>query len=573
MVYSVRLLLTSLCLVGASFLWASAATAKNSWLAWQVAPNEPVQVRTLEGSAPLLPEVPLGSTWKLFVFAYLNATGAQENPYRCEGTSYRRTKGDEYCCEAGETIERNVALVRSCSAYFEPARLRIDADQWRNYWQLQIRNPQLANPELASWLESITNLKPSTKLSVAQLLQGLAAVNPLSKQGARDALAPLVLKLGSGAVLQAWGTGSRFKTFSWDHPVVKGSSIGGAAGWLADGTPFWLGGQGASGDVLSRLAPIAKNAFPRVDTISSGGACVLVDFLTRYPIEQVNDAQTFAVASSGVLTRRYVLKLKNGTFVKFSANSEAGEILLTSFASGQAPQLTGRFTLNEYVARVIDREADAKHSQAAWALAVAARTYLVQNASFEQGCFRIADDSKTQRVSLNPASRSARAAAMATDELILDGATARYHRDQESRHVMSWQAAAKQSDEGKNFTAILLSTWPNANLAMLDGSSECKPIAAAQAWLKVVSVKWRRQLLGEPGFEMPNRIAVCELAFGNPYTDVRRARIYVRAWQSGNGRLTLAHEFMHLAFAGHPQGSDERYAEQWARRLVDPMGK
>ena len=212
-----------------------------------------------------------------------------------------------------------------------------------------------------------------------------------------------------------------------------------------------------------------------------------------------------------------------------------------------------------------------KNTQAAQALAVAARTYLLQNASFEAGCFRIIDDSRTQRVSLNPASRSARAAALATDELILTASNVRYHLNQASAGVMSWQAAVRESNRGRNFTDILRDHWPDTDFAVLDAASQCKPIIGAQNFLAAASSRWQRQLAREPGFEMPRQVRVCQLDFGNPYVDLRRSSIYVRHWQSQEGRIARAHEFIHLAFARHPNGSDERFAEHWARLLINAL--
>ena len=76
-------------------------------------------------------DTPLGSLWKLFVYAWLFDTGAREPAYECRGQS----KDEVYCCAAGGRIERDQALVKSCGLYFEPARLGISSADWRTYWQ------------------------------------------------------------------------------------------------------------------------------------------------------------------------------------------------------------------------------------------------------------------------------------------------------------------------------------------------------------------------------------------------------------------------------------------------------
>ncbi len=558
-------LLAKLLAIFILFLPGASALARDGWLAWQPA-GEAATMKRLEGAAPPPAEVALGSTWKLFVFAYLSGTQANETPYRCDVGRRPRAPGDEYCCDPGASVDRNTALVRSCGNYFEPSRLHLNAADWQRYWQAL---------DAPIWLQNLASLQPDSRVPIVQLLAGLRAIAEPERQSARLALAPLSLGSANGAVLSAWGSGTRFKTFSWQHPLKKGASLGGAAGWLADGTPFWLGGEGVSQAVLGRLALPAGSALPRPDRIPLSGPCVEVDFLSRYPIDEVFDHETRTAVADGVLTRRYRVMLENGRTMTLNAAPVAGEIRLERRtehqASSRRPVLVGRFTLNEYVGRVIDREADAQHTQAAQALAVAVRTYLIQNASFEAGCYRIADDSRTQRVSLNPASRSARAAALATDTLILDGATVRYHRDRASPGVLSWQAALQQGSRGKSYTEILGESWPQANLALLDASSQCRPVPGAQVYIALATPRWRRLLAGEPGFEMPESISICELDFGNPYADVRQSRMYIRQWRTHEARLTLAHEFIHLAFARHPNGSDEQYAERWARILVNSI--
>jgi len=42
----------------------------------------------------------------------------------------------------------------------------------------------------------------------------------------------------------------------------------------------------------------------------------------------------------------------------------------------------------------------------------------------------------------------------------------------------------------------------------------------------------------------------------------------VRPLRSQQDRLALTHEYLHLAFAAHPDGLDEAFVETWARRLI-----
>ena len=81
---------------------------------------------------------------------------------------------------------------------------------------------------------------------------------------------------------------------------------------------------------------------------------------------------------------------------------------------------------------------------------------------------------------------------------------------------------------------------------------------------------WTSQLRSEPGFEpVSEPVRICALGDGHPYADQARLRIYARDWKTREGRLTLAHEYLHLAFRFHPSGADEAYIERLARRLLE----
>jgi uncharacterized protein YfaQ (DUF2300 family) len=62
---------------------------------------------------------------------------------------------------------------------------------------------------------------------------------------------------------------------------------------------------------------------------------------------------------------------------------------------------------------------------------------------------------------------------------------------------------------------------------------------------------------------------VCALAAGAPYSEQSRNRIFMRPLATREDRITLAHEYVHIALRRHPRGQDESYVEQLARRLAD----
>ena len=106
--------------------------------------------------------------------------------------------------------------------------------------------------------------------------------------------------------------------------------------------------------------------------------------------------------------------------------------------------------------------------------------------------------------------------------------------------------------------------------ATLSGREECARLDAAETWLASNASKWQRRLAHEPGYEPPDAPPkVCALGEGHPYSDQQRLRIYVRGWHSADERVTLAHEYLHLAFRFHPSGADEEYIERLARKLIE----
>jgi uncharacterized protein YfaQ (DUF2300 family) len=530
---------TVLACLAAPLSVATAAEAQVAWLR-----DGKVEWRPLAGKATALPpQVPLGSLWKLFVHAYLTDTGSHEPPYRCSAQPRQGVDEEEYCCPPGGSVERDTALAKSCGLYFAPTRLAISTADWQRHWQVD--NPQ------AAWLRDLSQLAPQTQLTPAQILAALDTVSPAARQAARSALFA-VLTEGYGR--SAWpimGSGPRFKTYSWHDDT--GAKIGGGAGWLADGTPFWFVGAGASRNVIDRYAEPLAAALPPPGAIDDEAAtCVDVRFFARYPIRHLHRSATGDNSAT--------IEFANGKHLRLSSTHG----LQIADEDGQ-PVVRGRFALEEYVARVVDREGDASQTEAARALAVAARSYVHQQGRPLAGCLAIADDSRSQRVAANPPTTAAQSVARFTEGLTLN-VPVRYHRNRAGSNVMSWQRAVALARGGARFDAILADAYGNAAVGG-PADQDCRRLGAAEQWLGRRAETWRRQLAGRSGFEMPAAVTVCTLSSGNPYSDQGKNRIYVRDWMSAQGRLALTHEYLHLAFRFHPDGGNERFIEQTARAL------
>lgn len=535
---------------------AAAAPLDIAW--WKDGATQVVQLRDNGHALPVFDgsrQIPLGSLWKLFVFVYAVDTGTPMPDYPCHG----RDKEEVYCCTPGGSIARDAALAQSCGLFFAPQRLMLSTDAWRRYWTGKLgRAP---GGEFA-WLADPALLTPDRQVRLSSLLRALNSVPAASRAQAEGALLRVVLDGRAAGTVRWLGSQLRVKTYSWFTPARE--RLGGGAGWLADGTPVWFGGQGASTAIFQQWAPRLAAALPAVPPAQDSG-CVLVDYFARYPVRSVRGPA--GPAPAGPLLGAYQVRFENGQSL---ALRSTGELMLGTGANGK-PQLRGRMGGNEYVARVIDREASTTEPEAAKALAVAARTYLQQNAQREGGCQRIADSSAAQRVSPNPATRGALAIAGWTDQLVLDGVQVRYHGTQSAPGMLSWSAAMTQARQGKKFDEVLAAAYPGAALASIGNlGMPCQRLTQNEAWLARALPRWQRVLQREAGYENPSQApTVCELDGGAPYSEQSRNRIFMRPLATREDRITLAHEFLHLGLRNHPRGQDENYVEQLARRLVD----
>jgi len=493
---------------------------------------------------PLPPtlDTPLGSLWKLFVYAWLVDNAAHESAYECRGQS----KEEVYCCSAGGKIERDQALVKSCGLYFEPARLGIASADWRTYWQAR---------QAPAWLLDLPAVQPAARVSVADLLKVLSLL-PAQEQ-MRRVLLDVVLNAADGNVVGELGGRLRVKTWSWLGDQDPQSRQGGFAGWTADGSPIWAGGRGTSKMVLRHYGQAVATVLP-ASWPAEAGRCVEVGLFSRYPLSRVLSGER--VAGSGPLRGDYRVEFANGNVLDIHS---AGELFLLN------DKLVARLDREEYVARVLEREARPEPAEAAKALAVAIRTYLLQNATRNGDCLSIDDSSNRQRVAPRPASAESRNIAAWTADLVLAGSTVTYHSDQPGPDKLAWQQAVEQANAGQRYDAILLHAYPRASLSRWDNPvASCEALPAAQDWLQKQRRGWRPTLESETGYNEVSSFAVCKLAFGRPFVDRERQRIYVRGVLTLQDRLDLTHEYLHLAFEAHPNGQDETYIEGLARHLL-----
>jgi uncharacterized protein YfaQ (DUF2300 family) len=508
---------------------------------------------------PLSPALrtPLGSVWKLFVHVYLADRDVPAPDHVCGGAA--GAKEEAFCCHAGGRIGADEALARSCGLFFEPVRLGITPEAWRGYWSAA------GVPPSAGWLLDLSRLRPDTVVTVASLLEALAAVPPRARQRSEQPLLDVVL---APAPVPARYLGGllRAKTWTWDDAERPGARVGGFAGWLADGTPLWARGAGQGITVLQRGAPAMAALVDEAVGAVPETECVVVEFFARYPIREVVERDTGRPAPAGGLHGRYRVEFANGHHRDVESRGEL------SLLRPGTPVITGRLGLNDYVARVLDREAAATPTEAARALAVAIRTYAIQNGDRAGGCYRMADTTDAQRVSPAPPTPAARRVAAWTDSLVVGGVAVTYHQSRPGTNRLAWTQAVALAHDGRRFDQILATAYPGGTLASLHGGgpARCERLVEAEKWLRARVGTWRERLRREPGFEPPSidAVAVCRLDRAHPYADTDRSRLYVRGISTPDDRITIAHEYLHLGFRWHPRGLDEAFIERMARSLT-----
>ncbi|CBL45960.1 Hypothetical protein HDN1F_23770 [gamma proteobacterium HdN1] len=561
---------------------------------------------------------PLGSVWKLFVFDYLVTNRIQEQAYQCHGGD----PDEVYCCAAGQKIERNDALIKSCGLYFSPSRWNLTPMLWHQYWRASLA--PLRTPD---WLENLEELGPASEVPISSLLMVLSRM--ASQQESRQVLLDRILLENSPPKafrgldpmlpLATWlGAQLRVKTWSWRVPsappiesdgakhhhvsalarLAIGENVGGFAGWTNTGIPLWASAAGTSQNMLWAFSPTIQIALSRLTNrdIERGNAhtrlkentystpdqdCVRVDLFERYPIAEIQSANGQSIVTPGILEKgRYTVKFRNGNQIEIES---ANDITLLVSDAGRALELSLRVPREEYVARVIDREASAEPLEAAKAFAIAARTYLLQNASREGQCLQMRDSTHQQRVSPRPASVAARAVAQWTEDLVLAGVSVNYRDskaaigDEPAQHadpaspngILYWQEARQQAQSNWFYSAILRSAFPRADLSRWGNArAACDPMPQEESWLQSQIPHWRPILAPVAGYQETKTFTVCRLQTGNPYVDKIKRRIFSRPMRGQQERLDLAHEYLHLAFEAHPNGVDEVWIERWARTLV-----
>ncbi len=515
------------------------------------------------------PMTPLGSLWKLFVYAYQSEAGRTESRYICRGSD----PDEIFCCRPGESLDRDTALAKSCAPYFSPTRLSIDSKAWSKFWSEKL-------PHSPLWLTNLEKLKPETRIQVDELLLSLTEIrqNFATFDRIEAATVGTVLHGTATGALRTWGSRLRVKTFTWRDDQTIGSDDadklgfkGGFAGWLSDGRAIWVSRAGHGRDAFQAELLKTIDSYDQTNSGKPTEGCVMVDYFSRYPISRIEPPVTGARSLVGAT----VVHFKNGNKIAFIGD---GTLRAESSRNGDSLRISGKMSLAEYVGRVLDREVKAQPLEAARAFSIAIRTFLYQNSEEIEGCRQIADSSHTQRVSPQPASQASISIAKWSDGLALDRIeNLRYHSDRASQNRLSWVQAKSLAEAGYSSDEILKTAYPTGQIIF--GSQleklECRPHALGAKWIESQSKIWFRRLDREPGFERPDRLRVClseSLArrqMSRVFARVSAQEMYVPRLQTRDDEISILHEYLHIAFRSHPRGRDEKYIENLARLILE----
>jgi uncharacterized protein YfaQ (DUF2300 family) len=485
-------------------------------------------------------KTPFGSLWKLLAHIYFLENGETPAPYICEG---KKTE-EVFCCEKGKSIRFEDAISKSCGLFYEDKLKMIRSSDWKLFWdEKKISYAWLAKSQLL----------PSTLIPVEELLAAFGKISSFkSFNSLKDHLFSVMTKGTLAGHISEFGSNLFIKTWTWENQL-SGQLIGGAAGWTREGIPFWIKGDGSSKDVFKKFSSIILDLLPKNSKID--GTNVTVNFFKKYPIQRVLTLPDKKEIKFGRLIGNYLIEFKNGNRLQVVADGKLNLALNHT--------ISGSFTSEDYVARVLEREGDVHQPEAAKALSIIIRTYLYKHAKKNNQGLEIDDSTLLQRVSPSTAGAQAMNLTGFTNGMIL-------HDDNVHYSTSSWQKMRQLAAKNMRFNDILSAVFPGNPLKLLTDKREddCSRIKLAENYLMHSLKKWRKTLDRHPGYEEIRNVHVCQLRLTKPFSDLKKNRIYLNFDESLEARITLAHEYLHLGFKHHPATQDEVFIEQLAQQVT-----
>lgn len=499
--------------------------------------------------------VPLGSLWKLFVSAYIIENKLNLPPFRCEG----KQSEELFCCKKGESIDFDQALAKSCGLYFSPERLGINKTSWRSFWRNQVEVSE-------DWIGNLEKMQPGTKVSRNELMKELAKIPDHFREfpELQRKLLGVVVNGTAADSIRYLGTSFRVKTYTWrDEPSLPFS--GGFAGWLQNGNVVFAEGTGSGGKLIKSFAGVLEKLALENLTASKSSACVRVKYFEQYPISTIiSEDRKQQIQGAATLQGRFTIYFKNGSQIHF--NNSSSHLKVDSNR-----KIIGDYTFEDYIARVLQREVSAQPVEATKAFAVAARTYVLQNASASKDCYEVPDSTHFQRVAIGDLDSRFLNLARWSEGLILTGkSNLRYHSTSSVKGQLSWTRAKELAEAGLYFDQILLDAYAAIKFDLFTHQhyEPCLPLTGALEFLDTKQTQWQSYLKRKVGYSHLAKVNVCKTNLKNPYSNYSRGLIFLPQFKTEEDQISLAHEFVHLSFQNHPLSRDEGFVEETARSLL-----
>lgn len=499
----------------------------------------------------------IGSLWKVYFYVYAVGRDLVFAPEVCTDLNPENCHCGDKNESGGSDLDK--ALIHSCEGVFKNFKKQATEDDWRKFWQ-----GFYATEILPAWLDDFESFGAETKITPGDVLkswQGFRNDDRIFER-LRAALS-LVVREGTAKALvdKAPAATVLIKTFTMGDRVA--GYRGGFAGWITPDTLVWIRSdkRGAvTAEVFFEQVRAQVNELFGRQRVAGSAFKVCVNFLNDYPLHSVKNSRGESVYS-GRLYGTYTVITKRLSEITFRTQ---GKISLNSHK--QQPVLSGCFNLEEYIARVIEREGDDISLAAKKALAIAARTYLLDEASRKNGgILFIDDDSQKQRVSLSDPREENIQVALATQGLVLSGAVL-YHLDKVAPNILTVAVADLQATQGLSEAEILQAAFPSYKIIPMwhVAGVSCEKIPAASEWLGYNIKSWKTRIV-PLGADTEFPAEVCRSRGAQAYYFGKR--IYVPTFESTDDQLTVAHEWLHGAFVHAPLMDDDEI-EMLARELV-----
>ncbi len=490
-------------------------------------------------------EVKLGSLWKLYAYAYLKINQTPVPDFFPTGEDTEEI----FCGKKGDVVTAEKALAQSCGLYFEPKRLGLAYKDWKKFWNKNGGK---------TWYSRILIEQHQLTLPISEILKSLDELRHHNEIGPllKFALSNVVLNGTARVGLGALGSRLVLKTFTVGD---NGHYVGGFAGWTHEGPVVWYQGQGKSHEVIERDAGVLSDWLTE-RAISRDRGCVKVKHFARYPIKALRNDREEPVTAAQELRGLYTIEFTNGKKLNFTASAGQG---------WDGSSIHGSYQIDDYVARVVEREFGVTPMASAEAMAIVARSYLYQNATkLADQCWGIEDSTHFQRVGIHAPSQQTRKIVIKTSEFILDSEKPVHY------HLRTWLKAKKLAEKNTSWPEILGQLYPEMNITMRRPLAvwDCLPMFRAEKWMARNKPRIDRYVKEKLHMREIVDVKVCQTPYLQPFSLMKEKRIFLNKFEDSEDQISLVHEYFHFYLSQTHRARDEKYIDQLAKEALKSVG-